>query len=382
MPGARVRWRADEEEFEVVGHGALWFDDDTRIIGSTAVAANASLTELRHALDRYRATMYDGDFTLEVYDTAEELLREEPNVVPPRETEIAFAEPYTFLVLTLVVEPTIRFDRWELTAVLVPQLARHRAKVVELSHDDQPLATVARLTIEISTRGRTVADALAIGDDLYRLWVASLGGSLTPDTVADLLRAQRPELMLGQHETTWFEAKGAPYALGNDLAELELAKDVAALANRPEGGVLVLGLVARKRNGIDTVTKVLPIPITRLRATRYHQAIDRRIFPAPQDLVIETVETEPDHGLMFIQVPPQPDALVPFLVFGAIRDGKVLGNHFSLVRRRGEDTVATHAAVVHGLIVAGRAALAAAGRGLLSAGEDARRVGPPGGSDA
>lgn len=67
---------------------------------------------------------------------------------------------------------------------------------------------------------------------------------------------------------------------------------------------------------------------------------------------------------MFIQIPPQPDALVPFLVVGAIRDGKLLGNHFSLVRRRGEDTVATHAAVVHGLMVAGRVALAAAGRAV------------------
>ena len=63
---------------------------------------------------------------------------------------------------------------------------------------------------------------------------------------------------------------------------------------------------------------------------------------------------------MFILVPPQPDALVPFLVTGAIRDDQVLGGHFSLVRRRGDETAITQPEAVHGLMVAGRAALAVA----------------------
>lgn len=184
--------------------------------------------------------------------------------------------------MTLVVDLGVRFDRWELTAVLYPQLQRHRLNVIELWQDEQTLANVARLTIELSPRGRTVGDLLAIGDDLRRLWDASVEGALTPGTVADLLRAQRPKLMVGQPESIWFECKGAPYALGGDLAELELAKDVAARVNRPEGGLLVVGLATRERAGVDTVAKVIPIPIGQLRATRYQQAIDKWIFPAPQ----------------------------------------------------------------------------------------------------
>jgi hypothetical protein len=63
---------------------------------------------------------------------------------------------------------------------------------------------------------------------------------------------------------------------------------------------------------------------------------------------------------MFILVPPQPDALMPFLVAGAIREDQLLGSHFSLVRRRGDETAITQAEEVHGLLVAGRAALAVA----------------------
>src|SRR3954454_845282 len=58
--------------------------------------------------------------------------------------------------------------------------------------------------------------------------------------------------------------------------------------------------------------------------------------------------------------PPQPDALMPFFVTGAIREGRIMGNHFSLVRRRGDETAITGPEAVHGLIVAGRAALAIA----------------------
>ena len=74
MVGAPVRWRQSEEHFEVVGHGVLWFDDGGILIGSAEVAAAASLTNLRRALDRYRATVYDGEFGLTVYDVDEQLL--------------------------------------------------------------------------------------------------------------------------------------------------------------------------------------------------------------------------------------------------------------------------------------------------------------------
>jgi hypothetical protein len=91
--------------------------------------------------------------------------------------------------------------------------------------------------------------------------------------------------------------------------------------------------------------------------------------------VIESIEVEPNRAVMFILVPPQPDSLMPFLVTGAVRDGLLLGSHFSLVRRRGDETATTQPEAVHGLMVAGRAALALAADQRQRGGGGAAEVG-------
>lgn len=97
-------------------------------------------------------------------------------------------------------------------------------------------AEAARLIYEISPRGRSVEDGLRIGEDLSRLWQATRGGELSPDTIRALLQARRADLLIGQPESDWLECKGAAYDLPDRLEELELAKDISMLANRPEGG--------------------------------------------------------------------------------------------------------------------------------------------------
>ena len=73
---------------------------------------------------------------------------------------------------------------------------------------------------------------------------------------------------------------------------------------------------------------------------------------------------EPLPDTLMVLIPPQPEPLWPFLVCGAVGK-KILGNHFSLVRRRDDETVDDTVAVVHGLMVAGRAALSGAPRQAL-----------------
>src|SRR5690349_16946973 len=109
MSGARVRWRPSEDNFEVIGHGVLWFDEDG-LIGAADVAAAASLTELRRAIGRYRETMHDVELTLSVYEVGEQLLLEDEGVVGPMDVALEFAHTHTFLTLTLTVDPAIRFN--------------------------------------------------------------------------------------------------------------------------------------------------------------------------------------------------------------------------------------------------------------------------------
>jgi hypothetical protein len=64
---------------------------------------------------------------------------------------------------------------------------------------------------------------------------------------------------------------------------------------------------------------------------------------------------------MLIDIPPQPEELRPFLVHGAIVNGRVEGAFISIVRRRGESSIPITAPMIHSTL--------AAGRGLFRRGE-------------
>lgn len=363
MSLAGVRWRVKDEEFEVVGHGRLWFGERDAIAGSVGVVEGAGLTELNHALDRYRETMYEGDYELLLYDSPEEELRDEEEYLNPRPISLEFGGGHTFVVVQAAFEPTFQVDEAELAGLLYPQLKKHRATLMPIHEDVSGSAKFVRLTFEISPRGRSVKDALQIGDDLERLWIATLGGELSAETVHDLLHAGRSDLLIGQRESDWLECKGRPYRLSEPLERFELAKDIAMLANRPEGGVLLIGPATKSKAGLDVIKKIVPQALSDIRPTSYQGAIKRTVFPPPQDLNIEAVASGANRGILFIEIPPQPQALLPFLVIGAIAGDKVLGNHFSLVYRRGDKGVAIRPEEVHGLLIAGRAALNSRGAG-------------------
>jgi hypothetical protein len=334
-----------------------------RYARESPVIEPASLTELRRAVDRCRRDRYDGKYFFEIYDAPIDQLAQDEEMFRSRPVSLELAHRYTLLDLTLVLarDAPAQDDR-EVAVILSHLLLRMGARLVEFTADTQVAATVYRASVHINPRGLTVGEALRMGADLLLLWEASVGGSLTPATAAGLVRAQRAELLIGQPESEWFEAKQAPYRLGDGLQEIELAKDVSALANRPEGGLLVIGLVTGKQRGRDVVTRVRTQPVNYLNTRRYRQSIDRWIYPRLRDVSVDTVEAEAGRGLLMVLIPPQPESLWPFLVCGAVVGKKILGNHFSLVRRRGDETVDDTAAVVHGLMVAGRVALSRAPR--------------------
>jgi hypothetical protein len=325
---------------------------------SLSVAAPASLTELRNALDRYRATEYDIEATLEVADVSADEIEE---LASWPATSFELAHEHTFLVITQVVDRNERFDEMEIRALLAPLLKRNRLTFVSFDQDPQQFATVGRATIEINPRGLTVGEAFRLGEEIAALWDAALFGVLTPSTVIDLLRAGRTGVLIGQPENEWLEAKGSPYLLDEDFAKVELAKDVAALANERHGGLLIVGLQTSKEQGKDVIRRQRPVRLSMLNPARHRRTLDRRVYPPVEDLVVEAVEVETDKGVLFISFPPQPDELKPFLVTGAISSGKLFGTHVSLVRRRHDDTLPSSPAAIHSLLVAGRAALAAAG---------------------
>jgi hypothetical protein len=171
-----------------------------------------------------------------------------------------------------------------------------------------------------------------------------------------LIEAGRADLLIGQSERSWLECKAAPYA-ETEYGRLELAKDVAGIANTSSGGILVIGLRTRTRAGQDLIRSVHPIPHVERLPDRYRKWISQRVFPPPEELAVRIAAMPGNCGLLVLVVPQQPSALQPFLVRGATIDRNLLGTYISVYSRRDDAVVASSAEELHSLIVAGRAAL-------------------------
>lgn len=75
-------------------------------------------------------------------------------------------------------------------------------------------------------------------------------------------------------------------------------------------------------------------------------------------------------SLVLVEVPPQPEELKAFLVSGAVVHGRVEGAFISIVRRRGEHSLAISPAGIHAAVPAGP----------LLRGEESRELSDSGGS--
>jgi hypothetical protein len=240
---------------------------------------------------------------------------------------------------------------------VAPLLARKRlwAVNVEEDFDDSGNFWHVQIRVGFHIRGRTLASLVADGLDLAAL-VEATSGQLTPATLSDLVRAGHPDALLGQPESEWLEVKRQHYDLQSDYGKIRLAQTVSQFANSDAGGVVVVGLETKKRDGVDTIHAVTAMPHDRDIRRKYVQAIGHRIYPPVDDIRVEVVEA---HGgdLVLIVVPPQVEELKPFLVHGSIVDGRTQGTFISIVQRRDDEAVSSHPAAIHSMLAVGRAFL-------------------------
>lgn len=191
---------------------------------------------------------------------------------------------------------------------------------------------------------------------------AQRGGSLTAGTIVDLLRGGHTKLLLGHKESAFLDVKSQQYNVGvpgqpGDQQKIELAQDVARFANGDQDAVLVLGY-GEGKSGQDTViNSIKEIKLKDFDPATYVNILDARIVPAVTGLTVDSVETSPGKGIIYIFVPAQPAEMQPYLVHGVVAEGKVEGAFFSIVQRRGEGSITITASQIHGYLVAGKAFL-------------------------
>lgn len=119
------------------------------------------------------------------------------------------------------------------------------------------------------------------------------------------LRAGNPGALLGQRECSWLDAKEGIYQLNDPIKAEELAKDVACMANRA-GGLLVVGIQTRKEHEGEVLDRVSPVPRDLVHLARHHEVVESRVLPPPLGVEIEWLEHDSTTGLLYIHVPEQP----------------------------------------------------------------------------
>lgn len=240
-----------------------------------------------------------------------------------------------------------------------PYLDRNRATIRSLEPD--AYRTMApyfhTISLGIPTRNRTLLDLYGIADSLECLLDAAQTGGLTRDTIADLVIGQHAHLLIGLPENSWLDVKSQHYDLSTPAGKISIAQAVSRFTNAEDGGVLVIGMSTKRRPGGEVIKAIQPVPLDSKTVRQYRRALEERLFPFPVGLRVEPVEIQPGEGLLVISMPPQPEELKPFLVHGAILNGKVEGAFISIVRRSGEDSIPITAAQIHSTLAAGRALL-------------------------
>jgi hypothetical protein len=185
------------------------------------------------------------------------------------------------------------------------------------------------------------------------------GGEFDAEALWQLLREGHVDVLIGQSESAYLEVKALGYDLSSLAQKIELAQDVARFANGDVAGLLVIGLAEKK---VGAAKRVIRGPVQRFSsadAHRYHKAIDARVHPPIEGLVIQPVPAELRGDLLCIFVPAQPRHLKPFLVHGAIINARTEGAFISIVRRRGEHSIPVTPQAIHGALAAGLALLSA-----------------------
>lgn len=143
----------------------------------------------------------------------------------------------------------------------------------------------------------------------------------------------------GTAEGDQIDFKAAPYELGQDRHKWELAKDVAAFANK-NGGAIVIGVETQRHahDVVDAATSVRPVAKATVGPDQYRSVIGSWVHPPPLEIRLHWFPPDVTvaEGLFVVEVPPQPDHLKPFLVRRTVEEGGAKFDAIAIPRRDGD----------------------------------------------
>ena len=365
-----VRWRKEKRYDGWYFAGTRRYDNGA---GSVVVAQSdlrsCALTDLRRSLLRSKKNDYLPEYIHVAIGGLEEF-DEDYVPVEPISFRLLDDERVAVEVTFLVPDDVDPFQGFRgLADAVRPYLSRSSATLVRVDEDS---TSYPQMIITVAARNRSMKDLFDIGMGALLLGNALITHEPARETLSDLLLAGRFDLLIGQHENEWFDAKTDHYIYNRGVeGRIKLARAVAQFCNGEQGGLIVVGVRARGKPGAhgEWVTDLTPVPIDRNTRRQYRAALEQHLFPLPLGLAIDVVDApgKAGQGYVMVSLPPQPEELKPYLVHGAFVAGKSEGSYFTIVRRSGEDGLALHPSQVHNMLVTGRALL----RHGIIAGRDA-----------
>lgn len=185
-------------------------------------------------------------------------------------------------------------------------------------------------------------------------------GTVNIDNVRKALGAADLEALIGLEECGWMDVKSQPYMLDKGAHHKEeLVKDVAAFANTPTGGLLLIGFRTSTANAVETVSHVAPVPRALVNTDTYRKLIDERVYPQVQDLELTWIGRGEGKGVLVIDIPAQPAAARPFVIPAPTGKDERPAGGFAIPVRRGDRTAFWSAAEAHRRLSAGWMAIGA-----------------------
>jgi hypothetical protein len=354
MPRRAIRYDRRSENIFVEGYGALRTEGGGGFTAPYETVKSLTLTEVGHALRDWADDQRADDPQLNVSDDAPEHFGEHSTV---RAEDLGISRG-RFVIRARVYLDEEPAPRRTLAAQLQPLLARRHAHLVAIEVHAMPGYWEATALIGWPRPGAVVADALELALDAEALLGAQAGGELSPAAAADLVRAGRAELLIGKRENHWLEVKSQPYRLDETTQKIELATDVAAMANSA-GGLILIGAKAKKLPDYEEIRQINGCRLADVSERRYMNAIRQRIHPEVRGLKIERIAgTTTGEGVVLLSIPEQSEGSKPFVVHGVLVDEKVLGAFVAVPFRRGDETVFLEPETLHARLRAGERALA------------------------
>jgi hypothetical protein len=352
-----IRFDSDRDALAIGGRVRSWSGSTQLILHRTDTAGYTAI-QLRNALLRAQ-DHYGGDADVVYFAETDDIDFDEDYVfVAPVSLNVLAPRPY--------VEIDFFNDRDEreleestVERLLTPILERFNLQLQALEVDPSymsgpPWLWHVRLTF--TPNRRPLESLLAAADAIDALLAAFQTGALTRESARDLILGGHSQVLVGQRESDWLEAKSTHYDLSTLSGRVDLSLAAARFANSPAGGLIVFGARTKSVPGGEVIRSITPMPVLGRTAQRYRTALRNHLYPPVEGLRIEVVPTLGGE-LVIVEIPPQPEELRPFLVHGAIVDGRSQGAFIGIVRRDDDVSIPTTAAMIHSTLAAGRALL-------------------------